>query len=291
MRADVTSHYDGRRPQLRDGTSLRRFCAIAASVNLKLRAARTDLAGGLFRRPHGAWRIGVRTLQRLALASPVPHDLAVDPGIGGAQSVQEHGRRRPPELLTDEPIIRVAAPNSGWALDVALYERLTGNARHNIHQPVNTHHFIGTDVDRSSEIGAQQPQRALQAFIDVEEGTGLLPIPPDLDFTAVWRHRNFATNRGGSLLLAVIPAPLGTKNVVVARDADFQAMIAAIREVEPLAEQLLPTVFTVRCGRIGSSTPRNSDCQDRAGCTRGRYKPRTNKKSACCSAHRQPAAC
>src|SRR5262249_27987993 len=53
------------------------------------------------------------------------------------------------------------------------------------------------------------------------------------------------------LLPAVIPAALRTENVMVASNPYFHAVIPAMREVEAFAEQLLPSVFAVRCGGIG----------------------------------------
>src|SRR5215472_16478528 len=84
-------------------------------------------------RPHSALRIDVRTLQRLARALPVTRDLGADPGIGRAQSVNKHGRRRPVEPLANKTIIRVAAPNARWAIHVALGDFLTRNTRDEIH--------------------------------------------------------------------------------------------------------------------------------------------------------------
>jgi hypothetical protein len=84
-------HYIYRSPvQLRDETSLRRFYAMAASLKLELAAARADLLGSLFSRPHSVLRIGLRSLQRLAHPSSGTRNLAADPRIGRAQSVSKH---------------------------------------------------------------------------------------------------------------------------------------------------------------------------------------------------------
>src|SRR5262245_6386975 len=133
-----------------------------------------------------------------------------------------------------------------------LLDRFPCDPGDNIDELINRHHFIGPDVNRPCKIRPRQPQRAFEAFIDVEEGPGLFPVAPDFDLSPVRGHGDFSAYRRRSLLSTVVPAPLRAENVVVAGDPDFHPVIAAVGEVEPLTEQLLPSVFTVRGGWIGT---------------------------------------
>src|SRR5262249_1760640 len=124
---------------------------------------------------------------------------------------------------------------------MTLLDRFSCDPGDNIDELINRHHFIGTDINRPREIRPHHPQRAFEAFTDVEEGPGLFPVAPNLDLSPVRGHCNLSAYRRRSLLLTVVPAPLWPKNVVVAGDPDFHSVIAAVGEVEPLTEQLLPS--------------------------------------------------
>src|SRR5205814_6044242 len=124
--------------------------------------------------------------------------------------------RRPIEFLPDEPIVRVAAAHPGRTIDVALADALPGDIRNNVHQTIDRNHLIGTNVDRSGEVGSHQPQSAYDAFIDVEERAGLFSVAPDFDLASVPSHRHLPTDCGGRFLFAVIPVSLCAVNNVVA---------------------------------------------------------------------------
>jgi len=87
--------------------------------------------------------------------------------------------------------------------------------------------------------------------IHIKKRTRLFAVAPDLDYSAVWRLRYFAAKRSRRLFTATPPRALGAEDIVEPRDADRHSMIAVIRKVQPLTEELLPAVLAVGRGRIG----------------------------------------
>ena len=153
--------------------------------------------------------------------------------------------------MPNEPIIRIATPHPRRPIDVALPDRFACDSCNHLDELVNGDHFVGADINRPGEVRTCQPPRALKAFIDIEERSGLFSVAPNLDFTSVGRHRNFAAHGRGSFLPTIIPASLGPENIVVASDPNLHAVIAAIGEVETFAKQLFPSVLAIRCSRVG----------------------------------------
>src|SRR5690242_11339684 len=121
---------------------------------------------------------------------------------------------------------------------MVLREGLPGDARDDIDQPIDRHHLVRSDVDRSSEFRAHQPYRAGQTFINVEKRAGLFSVAPDLHLAPIRRHCHLTTHGSRRLLLTVVPSPLRSEDVVVSGDPRLYAVIATIRQIKPLAEQL-----------------------------------------------------
>jgi hypothetical protein len=67
---------------------------------------------------------------------------------------------------------------------VADRQILVGEAHHHTGELIDRHHFLRADVDWTSKVGAHEAKRTFDAFVDVEEGSRLVPVTPDLDFAA-----------------------------------------------------------------------------------------------------------
>src|SRR5438105_4156275 len=109
-----------------------------------------------------------------------------------------------------------------------LLEVFSCNSSHNVDELIDRHHLVGPDINRSSKFRARQPHCALEALLDVKKRSGLLSVTPDLDLTSLWCHSDLPANRRRRLLLAVVPTPLRTENVVIPGNPHFHAVVASI---------------------------------------------------------------
>ena len=89
----------------------------------------------------------------------------------------------------------------------------------------------------------------MEAVVDKHEAARLAAVAPNLDLvpTRYHRHRNLAGNCRRSLFAATVPGPIGTIDVVVARDAGLDTKFLSEVTAQSLREQLLPavTILTV----------------------------------------------
>ena len=135
--------------------------------------------------------------------------------------------------------------------DVADGELLARDVHDHGGELVDRDHLFRADVERAGVRRAGQAQHAFEAFVDVEERARLIAVAPDLDLAAQLGFGHLAADGGGRLFLAAGPGAFGAEDVVEARDAAFHAVVAAIGQIQPLAEQFLPAVLAVGGGRIG----------------------------------------
>src|SRR6185437_9471431 len=129
-----------------------------------------------------------------------PPDLLLDPGIGLGDAALERLARRPAQPLLDQLVVRVASAHPERSWNVLDRQALAGDLDDHPRELVDRHHLVGADIHRPREIGAHQAQRALDAFIDIEEGARLLAVAPDLNGAAVARLGHFAAERRRRLL-------------------------------------------------------------------------------------------
>ncbi len=64
-------------------------------------------------------------------------------------------------------------------------ELLPGNVHGHLGQAIDGDHLVTSDVHGTHEVRGHQAPDAFQAFVDVQERTGLLAVAPDLDLAAV----------------------------------------------------------------------------------------------------------
>src|SRR2546426_7625992 len=160
--------------------------------------------------------------------------------------------RPPAEQPLDAAVVGIAAAHPKRTVDVAFSQSLSRDREDHVDEAVDRDHLVRPDVYRTAHVRPHQAQRALEAFIDVEERARLPAVAPDLDLAAVGRQGDLAAYRGRRLLASALPGALGAEDVVVACDVHIEAVIAGIREVQALAEELLPAVLAVRIGGIGT---------------------------------------
>lgn len=133
---------------------------------------------------------------------------------------------------------------------------LAGDVRHHVNQAIDGHHLFRPDVHRTEKVlRHHQATRRLETLVDVQEGSRLLAVPPNLDRVPRRRFRHLAAHRGRCLLATPHPGPFGAEDVVVARNRNRNAVVAVVRQVQVLREELLPAVLAVRICRISGIFP------------------------------------
>ena len=105
----------------------------------------------------------------------------------------------------------------------------------------------------STNVALGQPDRAVDAVVDVHERAGLLAVAPDLDLVLARQLGvdHLAADRGRRLLAAAVTGAVRAVDIVVARDPGRDAVVLAEVAAHALAEQLLPAVAVLRHRRIG----------------------------------------
>ncbi len=106
---------------------------------------------------------------------------------------------------------------------------------------VDGDHFFRAYVDGAGEVGIHEAADGFDAFIDIEERAGLAAIAPDFDLAAIGGLGDLAAEGGGCLFAASVPSAFGSEDIVEARDANLDAVVAAVGKVETLAEEFFPT--------------------------------------------------
>src|SRR5436190_16803640 len=112
-------------------------------------------------------------------------ELALDPPVGVCQPLLERNLRLP---LQHRPEARVVAvpPADPLRLGqvVPAQDGLPRGAGHEVHQLVDRHQPVGTEVERLRVPRSHQPDDALDTVIDVAVGARLVAVAPDLDLAA-----------------------------------------------------------------------------------------------------------
>src|SRR5262249_52090389 len=94
--------------------------------------------------------------------------------------------------------------------------------------------------------------RAVQAIINIHEAASLLAIAPNFDlmFSRKNRHCDFARYRCRRLFAATIPGSVRSIDVVITRNASFEAHVFAEVSAQALAKELFPAIAILRISRI-----------------------------------------
>ena len=143
--------------------------------------------------------------------------------------------------------------------------------------------LVAAEVERLDDVAVgDQPDRALDAVVDVHEAAGLLAVAPDLDLVLAGQlgGDDLAADRGRRLLAAAVPGAVRAVDVVVARDAGGEAEVLAEVAAHALAEQLLPAVAVLRHGGVGVLFLERGDVGVASACRRCRRRPTTSRRSA-----------
>src|SRR5215831_3365637 len=92
-------------------------------------------------------------IQRLDV-TPISPDLLFDPVISRLQSCAQGLSWLPTQLLSDEPVVRVASTYSLRTGDMLFCDPLTGNLGDKIDQLIDGNHLLRPDINGSGKIGA-----------------------------------------------------------------------------------------------------------------------------------------
>ena len=160
--------------------------AVVQAGRLARRAGEKSDAENLPVRTALGWLRGVRHFARLLLGV-ARDDLVVDPRVGLLQAGAELDVWLPAECFLDERVVGVAAVYAFGGVEfVAALELDACDAFHRVHELVDAHFFRAADVDGLDEIRAREHLRAVEAVVDIHEGTRLVAIAPDFDGIAAF---------------------------------------------------------------------------------------------------------
>src|SRR3974390_2616127 len=123
-------------------------------------------------------------------------DLGGDPGVGLLDADSQRLRWLPAQHLANQLVVGIAATNTEGTRDVPDPQALARDRHRHLGKVIDGHHLFRPDIEGSGLGGSHQTQRSLNAFVDIEERSRLLPAPPDLDLAATLRLRDFPANRG-----------------------------------------------------------------------------------------------
>src|SRR5690242_10820314 len=118
---------------------------------------------------------------------------AGDPRVSDRQPFAQQNLWFPAKNLAKPAIVAVAAAYTlRTAQVVTLGQFLAGNIRDDIHQLIDGHQFVCTEVERVAIIGSHDADQAFHAVVNVHERTGLLAIAPYFDLAAVLSQGDLA---------------------------------------------------------------------------------------------------
>src|SRR5690606_7530995 len=154
--------------------------------------------------------------------------LVVHPGVGGRKAVLEADRGRPAQTLANQRVVAVASPHPLRSVELVPALQLhAGDALDDLDELVDGDELIAADVERLADVAGREPERPLEAVVDVGEATRLLPVTPDLDAVVAGQHRggHLAADRRRRLLAPAVPRALRAVDVVVAGHAGLDAEV------------------------------------------------------------------
>src|SRR5262249_56285271 len=118
----------------------------------------------------------------------------------------------------DERVVAVGPADALGGVGAVLpLELHAGDALDDVDEVVDGDELIAADVDRIAHVAGRQPQRAVQAVVDVGEAAGLLAVAPDLDRVVAGEGGggHLAADGGRRLLASTVPRAVGAVDVVV----------------------------------------------------------------------------
>src|SRR5437016_6589707 len=178
-------------------------------------------------------------------------ELALDPPVGVCQPLLERNLRLPLQHRPEACVVAVPPPHPlGLGQVVPAPDGFPRGAGHEVHQLVDRHQPVGTEVERLRVPRSHQANDALYTVFDVTVGACLVAVAPDLDLAAAGYKRNFATNSRRRFLAPALVRAQRAVDVVEPHDAGVEAMVLGIVPALPFAEQLFPPVSVLRIGRV-----------------------------------------
>src|SRR4051812_7656955 len=107
--------------------------------------------------------------------------LVVDPGIGAFHSALEARAGCPSEAASNERVVAAAAVHALRRGEVVpTFHPDACEALDEVDQLVDGHGLVTPDVDGLGDVAVHEAIRPLDAIVDVQEGTRLLAIAPDV---------------------------------------------------------------------------------------------------------------
>src|ERR1700730_750992 len=179
-------------------------------------------------------------------------NLLLDPLVRFRNTLPQRLRGHPPNFFAHEPVVRIPAAYTLRSRYVRDFYAGAGNVSNEMGQVVDRDHLFRADVYRPAEVRPDQADRRLDAFVDEQEGPRLLAIAPDLDRAVVFSLGDLTADRRRRLFLAIVPRPFRAEDVMVAGHPALYAVVPVIGFIEPLAEELLPSILAVGGSRIGA---------------------------------------
>src|SRR5205814_10655776 len=109
-------------------------------------------------------------------------ELLRDPRIRLRETLFERDLRLPSEHFTQAGVVAVPAPHALRLGEVvALVNGLACDGRDDVHQLVDRHHTVLSQVQRLAVIRPHQAVDALDAIVDVAVGARLIAVAPDFN--------------------------------------------------------------------------------------------------------------
>src|SRR5438876_2606947 len=121
--------------------------------------------------------------------SPLRH-LVVNPPVGLLQAVPQPSLRLPVQIPLDQRVVAVAPVHSfGRFQVISPFQLHARDLLDNVHQPVDRHQFITSEIDWLQYVAGQDRFCPFQAIVDIHETARLMSIPPDLNLVPTGKLR------------------------------------------------------------------------------------------------------
>jgi hypothetical protein len=170
---------------------------------------------------------------------------AKDPSVGFLHPGFELLFRFPAQLFLDQTNISITVTHAFRARNIVDFEIFAGDSDHHLCKIIDRNHFLIANVRGLFKIRAEQPGRAFDTFIGIEERAGLQAIASNFDSTPIGGLSHFSAHGSGRFFFSTFPDAVDTKDIVITRHPAFYPEVATIGKVEALQEERFPTVFTV----------------------------------------------